>query len=32
MQFKIAIPDQIKWKVELGTGVEESEVEIELKW
>ena len=32
MKFKIAIPDQIEWKVELETGEKESELEIELKW
>lgn len=32
MDFKIAIPDQIQWKVEVELGGEESELEIELKW
>lgn len=32
MKFKVAVPDQIQWKVELEIGDEESELEIELKW
>ncbi|HEY2054375.1 MAG TPA: amphi-Trp domain-containing protein [Solirubrobacterales bacterium] len=32
MQFKVAIPDQIQWKVELELDDKESELEIELKW
>jgi amphi-Trp domain-containing protein len=32
MQFKIAIPEKVDWKVEFETGGEESELEIELKW
>lgn len=32
MKFKVAIPDQIQWKVEFELGDEESELEIELKW
>ncbi len=32
MKFKVAIPDQVRWKVELELGEEESELEIELKW
>ncbi len=32
MKFKVAIPDQIEWKVELELDDEESELEIELKW
>ncbi|HEX4305049.1 MAG TPA: amphi-Trp domain-containing protein [Solirubrobacterales bacterium] len=31
MNFKVAIPDQIQWKVELELG-DENELEIELKW
>lgn len=32
MKFKVAIPDQVQWKVELELDEEESELEIELKW
>ena len=32
MKFKVAIPDQIEWKVELEMNDKESELEIELKW
>jgi len=32
MDFKIAIPEKIEWKVEVELGGEESELEIELKW
>ena len=32
MQFKVAIPEHVDWKVEFETGSEESELEIELKW
>jgi hypothetical protein len=32
MKFKVAIPDQIEWKVELELNDKESELEIELKW
>ncbi len=32
MQFKVAIPDKVEWKVEFEVGEEESELEIELKW
>ena len=32
MKFKVAIPDQIEWKVELEISEKESELEIELKW
>lgn len=32
MDFKIAIPEQVQWKVEVELGGEESELEIELKW
>lgn len=31
-KFKVAIPDQIRWKVELELDDEENELEIELKW
>lgn len=31
-KFKLAIPDQIEWKVELEMDEKESELEIELKW
>jgi amphi-Trp domain-containing protein len=31
MQFEVAIPEQVEWKVELEIG-EENELEIELKW
>lgn len=32
MKFKVAIPEQVQWKVELELDDEESELEIELKW
>ena len=32
MQFKVAIPEQVEWKVELELGDDENELEIELKW
>jgi amphi-Trp domain-containing protein len=32
MEFKVAIPDRVEWKVELELDDEESELEIELKW
>jgi amphi-Trp domain-containing protein len=32
MKYKLAIPDEIEWKVELEMDDEESELEIELKW
>jgi amphi-Trp domain-containing protein len=32
MKFKVAIPEQVEWKVELELNEEESELEIELKW
>jgi amphi-Trp domain-containing protein len=32
MKFKVAIPDQVQWKVELEINDKESELEIELKW
>jgi amphi-Trp domain-containing protein len=32
MDFKVAVPEQVQWKVELELGDEESELEIELKW
>jgi amphi-Trp domain-containing protein len=32
MKFKVAIPEQIAWKVEFETGGSENELEIELKW
>ena len=32
MKFKVAIPEQIAWKVEFETGDSENELEIELKW
>lgn len=30
--YKVTIPDQIEWKVELELGEDENELEIELKW
>lgn len=32
MNFKVSIPEQVQWKVELELDDEESELEIELKW
>lgn len=32
MKFKVAVPDQIEWKVDLEISEKESELEIELKW
>jgi amphi-Trp domain-containing protein len=32
MTFKLAVPEQVQWKVELEIGGEENELEIELKW
>jgi hypothetical protein len=32
MKFKVAIPNEIQWKVEFELDGEESELEIELKW
>jgi amphi-Trp domain-containing protein len=32
MNFKVPIPDQVHWKVELELDDEENELEIELKW
>jgi amphi-Trp domain-containing protein len=32
MKFKVAIPEQVEWKVEFETGGEGNELEIELKW
>jgi hypothetical protein len=32
MDFKVSIPEQVQWKVELELGDEECELEIELKW
>jgi amphi-Trp domain-containing protein len=32
MKFKVAIPNEIEWKVEFELGEEENELEIELKW
>ena len=32
MDFEVAIPEQVEWKVELELDDEESELEIELKW
>ena len=32
MKFKVAIPEQVEWKVEFETGGEDNELEIELKW
>jgi amphi-Trp domain-containing protein len=32
MQFKVAVPEEINWKVELEIGDDGSELEIELKW
>lgn len=32
MKFKVAIPEQVEWKVELELDDEENELEIELKW
>ncbi len=31
MDFKVTIPDQLQWKVELELG-DENELEIEMKW
>jgi amphi-Trp domain-containing protein len=31
-EFKVSIPDQVEWKVELELGGDENELEIELKW
>lgn len=30
--YKVSIPDEVHWKVELEIDDEESELEIELKW
>ena len=32
MKFKVAIPNEIEWKVEFELGEEGNELEIELKW
>ncbi len=32
MKFKVAIPNEIQWKVEFELGEKENELEIELKW
>lgn len=32
MKFKVAIPNEIEWKVEFELDGEGSELEIELKW
>lgn len=32
MKFKVAIPNEIEWKVEFELDGEGSEIEIELKW
>ena len=32
MKFKVAIPNEIQWKVEFELGDDENELEIELKW
>jgi amphi-Trp domain-containing protein len=32
MKFKVAIPEQVEWKVELELDDDENELEIELKW
>lgn len=32
MKFKVEIPEQVQWKVELELDDKESELEIELKW
>lgn len=32
MKFKVSIPDEVHWKVELEMDDDESELEIELKW
>lgn len=32
MKFKLEIPEQVQWKVELELDDKESELEIELKW
>jgi amphi-Trp domain-containing protein len=32
MKFKLTVPDEVEWKVELELGDEENELEIELKW
>ena len=32
MKFKVSLPAELEWKVELEIEGEESELEIELKW
>jgi amphi-Trp domain-containing protein len=32
MKFKVDLPDQVEWKVELELDGDENELEIELKW
>ncbi|MBS1843269.1 MAG: amphi-Trp domain-containing protein [Actinobacteria bacterium] len=32
MKFKLEVPEQVDWKVELEIGEDENELEIELKW
>lgn len=32
MKFKVEIPEQIQWKVELELDEKENELEIEIKW
>ncbi|MBS1679639.1 MAG: amphi-Trp domain-containing protein [Actinobacteria bacterium] len=32
MKFKLSIPDEVQWKVELELDDDENELEIELKW
>lgn len=32
MKFKLTVPEQVEWKVELELEDKESELEIELKW
>ena len=32
MKFKVEIPEQVQWKVELELDDNENELEIELKW
>ncbi|MBS1892862.1 MAG: amphi-Trp domain-containing protein [Actinobacteria bacterium] len=32
MKFKLEVPEQVDWKVELEIGEDGNELEIELKW
>ncbi len=32
MKFKLTVPDEVEWKVELELDDDENELEIELKW